>query len=112
MLEYGLEQAAAIRADMLSSGERRRAELARAVMRDPDLLIWDEPFEGASARGAALEEQVRRRTVPHGRALLLLTQDAALAERCLLYTSPMRAARRWRNRGGGGLCRMVARCCC
>ncbi|GBH31867.1 MULTISPECIES: ATP-binding cassette domain-containing protein [Sphingobium] len=81
LLEYGLEQAADIRADMLSIGERRRAELARAFMRDPDLVILDEPFEGAYARGAALEEQVRRRTVPHGRALLLLTQDAALAER-------------------------------
>ena len=81
LLEYGLEQAADIRADMLSIGERRRAELARAFMRDPDLVILDEPFEGAYARGAALEEQVRRRTVPRGRALLLLTQDAALAER-------------------------------
>jgi len=81
LLEYGLEQAASIRADMLSIGERRRAELARAFMRDPDLLILDEPFEGAYARGAALEEQVRRRIVPHGRALLLLTQDAALAAR-------------------------------
>jgi ABC-type multidrug transport system ATPase subunit len=81
LLEYGLEQAATIRADMLSIGERRRAELARAFMRDPDLLILDEPFEGAYARGAALEEQVRRRIVPHGRALLLLTQDAALAAR-------------------------------
>lgn len=81
LLEYGLEQAASIRADMLSIGERRRAELARAFMRDPDLLILDEPFEGAYARGAALEEQVRRRIVPHGRALLLLTQDAALAGR-------------------------------
>ncbi|WP_261370828.1 ATP-binding cassette domain-containing protein [Sphingobium sp. B2] len=30
LLEYGLEQAADIRADMLSIGERRRAELARA----------------------------------------------------------------------------------
>ncbi|RJG54432.1 ATP-binding cassette domain-containing protein [Sphingobium terrigena] len=81
LLEYGLEQAASIRADMLSIGERRRAELARAFMRDPDLLILDEPFEGAYARSAALEEQVRRRIVPHGRALLLLTQDAALAGR-------------------------------
>lgn len=81
LLEFGLEQSADIRADALSTGQRRRAELARAFMRDPDLLILDEPFEGAFARGDGLEAQVRRRIVPHGRALLLLTQDAALAAR-------------------------------
>ncbi|WP_311268735.1 ATP-binding cassette domain-containing protein [Sphingobium sp. WCS2017Hpa-17] len=81
LLEFGLEQVAATRTDALSVGERRRAELARAFVRDPELLILDEPFEGAFARGDRLEAQVRRRIVPQGRALLLLTQDAALAGR-------------------------------
>lgn len=81
LLEFSLEQAAATRADALSVGERRRAELARAFVRDPELLILDEPFEGAFARGDALEAQVRRRIVPQKRALLLLTQDDALAAR-------------------------------
>lgn len=81
LLEFGLEQAAATRADTLSIGERRRGELARAFARDPELLILDEPFEGAFARGDMLEARVRRRIVPQGRALLLLTQDRALAGR-------------------------------
>jgi ABC-type multidrug transport system ATPase subunit len=81
LLEFALEQAAATRADALSIGQRRRAELARAFVRDPDLLILDEPFEGAFARSDALEAQVRRRVVPQGRALLLLTQDEGLAAR-------------------------------
>jgi ABC-type multidrug transport system ATPase subunit len=81
LLEFALEQAAATRADALSIGQRRRAELARAFVRDPELLILDEPFEGAFARSDALEAQVRRRIVPQGRALLLLTQDDGLAAR-------------------------------
>lgn len=81
LLEFGLEQAAATRADALSIGERRRAELARAFVRDPELLVLDEPFEGAFARSDMLEAQVQRRIMPHGRALLLLTQDRALAGR-------------------------------
>lgn len=81
LLEFGLEHVATATVGSLAVGERRRAELARAFSRDPDLLILDEPFEGAFARSAALEEQVRRRIVPHGRALLLLTQDADLAGR-------------------------------
>lgn len=81
LLDFGIEHLADARVDALSVGERRRVELARAFVRDPDLVILDEPFEGAFARANALEEQVRRRIVPHGRALLYLTQDAALAHR-------------------------------
>lgn len=81
LLDFGLEASATVPAAQLSVGERRRAELARAFVRDPDLLILDEPFEGAFARAEGLEAQIRRRIVPHDRALLLLTQDAAAAER-------------------------------
>lgn len=81
LMEFGLEQNASVLADALSVGERRRAELARAFARDPDLLILDEPFEGAFARSEGLEAQVRRRILSHGRSLLLLTQDAGLAGR-------------------------------
>lgn len=81
MLEFHLEHSADRIANGLSAGEQRRVELARAFLRNPELMILDEPFEGASAAAAALERQLHRQIVSRGRALLLLTQDAALADR-------------------------------
>ena len=42
----GLRGAAALMPDELSGGMARRVALARAIVRDPDLIIYDEPFVG------------------------------------------------------------------
>jgi lipopolysaccharide export system ATP-binding protein len=42
-----------VRAGDLSSGERRRLELARAITRQPKALVCDEPFAGVDPKGAA-----------------------------------------------------------
>ena len=81
LIDFRIEHCAATLVEDLSTGERRRVELARAFVRDPDLVILDEPFEGASAQTDKLEDQVRRHVVGRARALLLLTQNAELAAR-------------------------------
>ena len=48
----GLEHRLDVRAGELSSGERRRLELARAVTRLPRVLVCDEPFAGVDPVGA------------------------------------------------------------
>jgi lipoprotein-releasing system ATP-binding protein len=66
----------------LSGGEKQRAALARALIRDPVMLLCDEPtgnLDRASAEAVAnllLELHARRRTI-----LVVVTHSAALAGR-------------------------------
>ena len=44
--EFGLEHVRKNRGDLLSGGERRRTEIARALATDPKFVLLDEPFAG------------------------------------------------------------------
>jgi ABC-type multidrug transport system ATPase subunit len=82
LLDFRLEGVAGRIVDRLSTGEQRRVEFARAFLRDPDLLILDDPFQGVDAVSAAeLEAHTLRLLARRPRACLLLTQDLALARR-------------------------------
>jgi len=44
--EFGIAHVRRTRGDLLSGGERRRTEIARAIATDPQYILLDEPFAG------------------------------------------------------------------
>lgn len=46
LADFGLQKAARSLALTLSGGERRRLEIARAMIMEPDFILLDEPFTG------------------------------------------------------------------
>lgn len=65
----------------LSSGERRRAEVARAVVARPEMIVADAPADGIDAATARLMLELFARLTRTGSAILLATRDEALAVR-------------------------------
>jgi zinc transport system ATP-binding protein len=60
----------------LSFGELRRVLLARALLRDPDLLVLDEPAQGVDVAGQAdLYRLISRVRIRHGCGVLMVSHD-------------------------------------
>ncbi len=76
----------------LSGGEAQRVSLARALVREPDLLLLDEPFAALDAlTRLAMHRLVKQLWAAHRPAVLLVTHDVdealALADRILVLDS-------------------------
>jgi lipopolysaccharide export system ATP-binding protein len=77
----GLAERLDVRAGELSSGERRRLELARAVTRRPRVLVCDEPFAGVDPVGAERLGDLLRALALEGTAVILADHHVAEALR-------------------------------
>jgi ABC-type proline/glycine betaine transport system ATPase subunit len=61
----------------LSTGERQRLGLIRAVADEPTVLLLDEPTCALDPQTAALAEELIKFQMLAGRALMLVSHDAA-----------------------------------
>jgi lipopolysaccharide export system ATP-binding protein len=65
--EFGLEKVRKSNGDVLSGGERRRTEIARALATDPQFILLDEPFAGVDPIAVEdiqrIVEKLRRRNI-------------------------------------------------
>jgi iron complex transport system ATP-binding protein len=73
LAEVGIEQLADRDMTTLSTGEARRALVARALVHDPRVLVLDEPCAGLDPTAAWHLRETMRRLARGGRTLVLVT---------------------------------------
>jgi lipopolysaccharide export system ATP-binding protein len=76
--ELGLARLAKARAFTLSGGERRRLEIARALVTEPEFILLDEPFTGIDP--IAIQELQRIIAALRARGLGVLITDHSVRE--------------------------------
>lgn len=76
----GLEDRVGSRIEELSHGNQQRAQLAVALIHDPDLLVLDEPFAGLDPLGVDALAAVLRQKVAAGTAILFSSHQLDLVE--------------------------------
>src|SRR5271165_6925256 len=81
MQMVGLDPELSRRIGQYSQGMRQRLSLARAVLHDPELILLDEPFSNVDARSAREMAAVLGRLRDSGKAILVITHQAAVMEK-------------------------------
>jgi len=73
--DVGLRGESGSRVGELSLGMKKRAEIARALLPDPDLLLLDEPTSGLDPEAQAALRAVLRAEVERGVSILMTSHD-------------------------------------
>jgi heme ABC exporter ATP-binding subunit CcmA len=74
-----LDTAAGVPHRGLSAGQRRRLALAVALVRDPDLLLLDEPHAGLDATGREVVAEALAAAPAEGRTVVMVSHELEVA---------------------------------
>jgi phospholipid/cholesterol/gamma-HCH transport system ATP-binding protein len=92
--DVGLAEAIDVLPSQLSGGMRKRAGFARALVMEPEIVIFDEPDSGLDpVRTALLCELIQEMHSIHGGTYIVVTHDIASARRIGEYIALL-----WRGR--------------
>ncbi|OGX40658.1 MAG: LPS export ABC transporter ATP-binding protein [Omnitrophica WOR_2 bacterium RIFCSPHIGHO2_02_FULL_68_15] len=88
LAELGIAHLAKSRADTLSGGERRRLEITRALVTEPQFILLDEPFSGIDPIAVADCQEIIRGLKQRGLGILLtdhnVRETLAITDRAYL----------------------------
>jgi len=72
----GLDEVADVRAGGFSQGMRQRLAIARCLMRDPELVLLDEPYAGLDGDARVLVDDLLGDAARRGRTVLVASHEA------------------------------------
>jgi ABC-2 type transport system ATP-binding protein len=81
LTELGLGDRTATPVEKLSLGNQQRAQIAAALVHDPELLVLDEPFSGLDPVAVDVMAGMLRRRAAEGAAVLFSSHQLDLVER-------------------------------
>jgi putative ABC transport system ATP-binding protein len=83
LAELGLTDRAKNLPAQLSGGQKQRVAIGRALMNEPDLVLFDEPTSALDSEiGAQVMELIRTEMKARGTAAIVVTHDARVVQYC------------------------------
>ena len=71
----GLDEVAGVRTASFSQGMRQRLALARCLMRDPEIILLDEPYAGLDAEARVLVDDLLTDAALRGRTVMIASHE-------------------------------------